>query len=102
MDTTSLTRSSSKFTYSSRKNPCPVCGRTKDSDCRWNEKLLHCRTYARENLSKGEVIRGNDGQDWAYLGDSDGGRWALFKPHEERRDNRTPKLTSPLLRRILA
>ena len=95
MLTTSLTRSSSKFTYSSRRNPCPVCGRTKDSDCRWNEKLLHCRTYARENLSKGEVIRGNDGQDWAYLGDSDGGRWALFKPHEERRDNRTPKLTSP-------
>jgi len=93
MTISNLSRSSGKLTYSSRKNPCPVCGRTKDADCRWDE-LCHCRTYARENLSKGEVIRGNDGQDWAYLGDSDGGRWALFKPHEERY-GRTPKLTSP-------
>jgi hypothetical protein len=84
MLTTTLPRSSGKFTYSSPKNPCPVCGRTKDSDCRWNE-VCHCRTYAKSHLGVGEVIRGNDGQQWAYLGDSDGGRWAMFKPHEERR-----------------
>jgi len=84
MLTTTLPRYSGKFTYSSPKNPCPVCGRTKDSDCRWNE-VCHCRTYAKSHLGVGEVIRGNDGQQWAYLGDSDGGRWAMFKPHEERR-----------------
>jgi len=89
MLTTSL--SQSKFTYSSRRNPCPVCGRTKDSDCRWDEKLLHCRTYAKEHLRVGEVIRGHDGQQWAYLGDSDGGRWAMFRPHRERRYDRKPK-----------
>ena len=94
MITSSLTPSS-KFTYSSRRNPCPVCGRTKDSDCRWNGELLHCRTLAKTHLRKGGIVRGHGGQRWAYLGDSDGGRWALFKPHEERRDNRTPKLTSP-------
>ena len=81
---TSLPRYSGKFTYSSPKNPCPVCGRTKDSDCRWNE-VCHCRTYAKSHLEVGEVIRGSDGQQWAYLGDSDSGRWAMFKPHEERR-----------------
>ena len=97
MLTTSLTRSSARFTYSSRKNPCPVCGRTKDSDCRWDAGgLLHCRTYAKVRLRVGEVVRGHDGQQWAYLGDSDGGRWAMFKPHQEKRDSWTPKRpTSP-------
>jgi len=95
MLTTSVPRSSGKFTYSSPKNPCPVCGRTKDSDCRWDNKLCHCRTYAKESLGAGEVICGHDGQQWAYLGDSDGGRWALFKPHEERRkDDWEPNLAS--------
>jgi len=94
MLTTRVPRSSGKFTYSSPKNPCPVCGRTKDSDCRWNE-VCHCRTYAKENLGAGEVIRGHDGQQWAYLGSSDGGRWAMFKLHEERRgDEWDPGLTT--------
>ena len=93
MLTTSLPRRSGRFTYSSPKSPCPVCGRTKDSDCRWDDKLWHCRTYAKETLTRGEVIRGHDGQQWAYLGDSDGGRWATFRPHEERYD-RKPSLTS--------
>lgn len=92
MITSSLTPSS-KFTYSSRRNPCPVCGRTKDSDCRWNGELLHCRTLAKTHLRKGGIVRGHGGQRWAYLGDSDGGRWAMFKPHEERYD-RKPNLTS--------
>jgi len=95
MLTTSLTRSSARFTYSGRRNPCPVCGRTKDSDCRWNE-VCHCRTYAKVHLRRGDTVRGHDGQQWAYLGDSDGGRWAMFRPHRERRYDRKPKRpTSP-------
>jgi len=97
MLTTSLTRSSSnsKFTYSSRRNPCPVCGRTKDADCRWDAAgLCHCRTYAKIRLRRGEVIQGSDGQQWAYLGDSDRGRWAMFRPHQERRYDRKPKPSS--------
>jgi len=94
MLTTRVPRSSGKFTYSSPKNPCPVCGRTKDRDCRWNE-VCHCRTYAKEYLEVGNVIRGDDGRQWAYLGSSDGGRWAMFKLHEERRgDDWDPGLTS--------
>jgi len=86
--------SQSKFIYSSRKNPCPVCGRTKDADCRWSAGgLCHCRSLAKKHLRIGEIVQGSDGQRWAYLGDSDGGRWAMFKPHEERYD-RKPNLTS--------
>jgi len=86
MLTTKIPRSSGNFTYSSPKNPCPVCGRTKDSDCRWDdEDLCHCRTYAKDPPKVGDVIRGNDGRQWACIGESDRGRWALFKPHEERR-----------------
>jgi len=94
MLTTRLPRSSGKFTYSSPKNPCPVCGRTKDKDCRWNE-VCHCRTYAKEYLEVGDVIRGDDGRQWAYLGVSGNGLWAMFKPHEElRKEDWDPKLTS--------
>ena len=92
MSTTRIPQTSGRFTYSSPKNPCPVCGRTKDSDCRVDDKgLWHCRTYAKEHLKKGDVVPGKDGRQWAYLGESDGGRWALFKIHEERRGGWDPK-----------
>jgi len=86
MLTTKVSQPPGKFTYSSPKNPCPVCGRTKDSDCRVDDKgLWHCRTYAKEHLKKGDVVHGKDGRQWAYLGDSGNGLWAMFKPQEERR-----------------
>jgi len=96
MLTTRVPRTSGNFTYSSPKNPCPVCGRTKDSDCRVDAKgFCHCRTYAKDPPKVGDVIRGDDGLQWAYIGESDRGRWALFKPHEERRkDNWDPALAS--------
>jgi len=95
MLTTRVPQSSGDLTYSSPKNPCPVCGRTKDTDCRWNEDLLHCRTYAKKPPKAGSVVTGQDGRQWAYLGESDGGRWALFKIHEERHESdRDPALTS--------
>ena len=31
---------------SSRRSPCPVCGRTKDGDCRINDDLVLCQTHA--------------------------------------------------------
>ena len=94
MLTTRVPRTSGNFTYSSPKNPCPVCGRTKDSDCRVDAKgFCHCRTYAKDPPKVGDVIRGDDGLQWAYIGESDRGRWALFKPHEERRGGWDPKPT---------
>jgi len=91
MLTSTIPQTSGNLTYSSPKNPCPVCGRRKDSDCRWDEVLLHCRTYAKEHLKKGDVVHGNDGRQWAYLGESGDGLWALFKIHEERRGGWDPR-----------
>jgi hypothetical protein len=51
----------------------------------------HCRTYAKEYLKKGDVVHGKDGRQWAYLRESDNGRWALFKIHEERRGGWDPR-----------
>ncbi|MEM9148916.1 MAG: virulence-associated E family protein [Cyanobacteria bacterium P01_F01_bin.3] len=35
---------------SGKDNPCPVCGRTKDSDCAWkqNREMVMCHTLAKE------------------------------------------------------
>jgi hypothetical protein len=55
--------------------------------------FCHCRTYAKDPPKVGDVIRGDDGLQWAYIGESDRGRWALFKPHEERRGGWDPKPT---------
>lgn len=45
-----MTKKNDDLNHSSSKNPCPVCGRTKDRDCSWttdNEKVL-CHTFATE------------------------------------------------------
>jgi len=99
MSITRIPQSSGNFIYSSPKNPCPVCGRTKDTDCRLDDKgRWHCRTYAKEHLKKGDVAHGKDGRQWAYLGESGDGLWAMFKIHEERRGRWDPK-SAPLTKR---
>ena len=88
---TTIPQSFGKLTYSSEKTPCPVCGRTKDTDCRWNEDLLYCRTYAKDPPKKGSVVPGYDGRQWAYLGENRDGLWALFKLDDGRyKDNGDP------------
>jgi len=48
MSTTRIPQTSDRFTHSSPKETCPVCGRTKDSDCRLDGKRRqHCRAYAK-------------------------------------------------------
>jgi hypothetical protein len=72
---------------SSKRNPCPVCGRTKDRDCRQmpNGTVL---CHHPRNLKPGTVITGEDGQQWAFTrNSSDGERGAVFtldKPLEKR------------------
>ena len=83
MATTSI-----RFIPSSKANPCPICGRTKDGDCRISaEGFVLCRrggssgppAWARR---KGDHGPGRDGGEWAYLGDETSGQWAEFKPHQ--------------------
>ena len=38
--------SGGRFTRSSRKNPCPICDRTKDDKCAWNSQVIpNCYVY---------------------------------------------------------
>ena len=76
-----------KFTGSSRRTPCPVCGRAHSDNCRIGPDLILCwrgstvapPTWAQQpGRSHG---LGADGQEWAYLGEAKGGDWAKFKLH---------------------
>jgi len=71
-----------KFTVSSPKKPCPVCGRTKDGDCRFtSDGRVFCHTY--QHYKTGETVRGADGQEWACIGNTtNGAGWGVFKVHE--------------------
>ena len=89
---------------SGRNQPCPVCQRTKDSDCRWNDETILCHTGT--DLKSGDTIT-IGGQEWAFIHHNGGhsNRAAVFKPHRPRsRDQwrrdiqrRTPSSPSELL-----
>ena len=76
------------WTPSSRFNPCPVCGRDKDGDCRMSDALVLCHRGATfhppDVRRRGDVVPGADGRQWAYTGDSSDGRQRVFKPHQAR------------------
>ncbi len=74
-----------KLIVSSRRNPCPVCGRTKDSDCRISADELEVICHHPKNLRTGEVITGADDQAWAFTANTKDGRaghFTLDKPRE--------------------
>ena len=55
---------------SSRRNPCPACGRNADGDCRFSEELILCHQGTRfglpQQLRLGDVIDIN-GAPWALI-----------------------------------
>ena len=73
---------------SRRNNPCPICGRVKDSDCRWNADTIFCHQGTSNappsHLKIGDIIQ-IDNKEWALLSLKSGfdGAAALFKPHKE-------------------
>ena len=77
---------------SSRRTPCPSCGRTRDGDCRWNAGAIWCHQGSHNGpdpeLRVGDVID-IDGKPWALLSRDAGfaGSAALFRPHRERSDS---------------
>ncbi len=47
------------YIYSRRNRPCPICGRTKDPDCRWNDEVVFCHTHVEQDRqANGYVFRG--------------------------------------------
>ena len=48
-----------QYVYSGRSRPCPICDRTKDPDCRWNDEVVFCHSYIDQDASvEGYVYRG--------------------------------------------
>ena len=72
--------------YSSRKKPCPICGRFKDADCRWNDEVIFCHKGSNlappSHLKIGDVLTVNS-LNWALVKVNAGhsGRAHIFKPH---------------------
>lgn len=73
---------------SSKNNPCPVCNRTKDSDCRWysDGETVLCHTFQ-------DGVGTYDESNWYYKGQS--GIWGKFvlKAEEKFVKPQRPKST---------
>jgi hypothetical protein len=77
---------STRWISSSKTNPCPICGRTKDADCRTSSDGLQAICHKPKDYPKGEVVNG-----WAFTGNTKDGRAGHFKPHEDKsRDKSRP------------
>lgn len=76
--------------YSSRQTPCPVCGRTQDTDCRWCDAWIACHTgAAAHDIKPGETVWA-DGRQW-YLSRVGGGhsvRAHVYRPHRPGQQQR--------------
>jgi hypothetical protein len=73
-----------KWLASSQRNPCPICGRTKDGDCRTSPDGLGVLCHYGQShsppdgLKPGDVITRKDSQSWAFTGNATDGRTAHF------------------------
>lgn len=71
-----------EWLHSSRQNPCPICGRTKDGDCRMLSDGQGVICHHPKDLAPGrDVVNG-----WAFTRNTDDDRGGLFKPHDPRRN----------------
>jgi hypothetical protein len=87
--------------YSSKHNPCPICSRTKDGDCRWGTEWIACHTgVAANDLRPGHTIKAL-GQTW-YLSRTNGGHSGtahIYRPHrsgQRQRQHRSKRNTDTL------
>jgi CRISPR-associated protein Cmr3 len=74
-----------KLIPSGRNNACPVCGRTKDGDCRTTPDGAEVICHHPKEHRPGEVITGADGIAWAFTGNTKDGRaghFTLDKPKD--------------------
>jgi len=80
---------------SGRNNQCPVCGRNKDGDCRFNHELILCHQGTRfappQHLRPGDVVSVN-GKPWALIRTNAGFDGAA---HEFRPDRGTRPTSQP-------
>lgn len=86
---------------SGKNNPCPACGRTKDSDCRWTDDVIFC--HCGSSQSPDQTLRIGDtitlsGAKWALIKTNRGfdGAAYVFKPHQDRSVGRRRRVPDSL------
>jgi CRISPR-associated protein Cmr3 len=89
--TTSYTNggnSASRFSNSSKKNPCPVCGRIKDGDCRISRdgRLVLCH----QNFNHAKTQQRDS---WHFNGETSDGRCGEYVLREKTQKSIRPKQT---------
>ena len=88
-----------RWINSSKKNPCPICGRTKDGDCRISadgQQVICHRgsTHSPPDDLKpsADPITGRDGKRWAFTHNNDrGAHFKLDQPLTKRAPTPAPK-----------
>jgi hypothetical protein len=82
---------SSRWHSSSRRHPCPLCDRSTDNKCRWNDSAILCHQGDRYSppaaLQLGDVLT-IEGRRWAVCSFSGGfsGLALVLRPHVDRLD----------------
>ena len=103
-----------RWTRSGKKNPCPICGRTKDDKCAFKSDTIHCydgvTNYPPRNLKLGGIVQINYGstRDWALVKKDagfSGNHWIFIpnKPLDKSKPlikKRIAKVSIPKLNRI--
>ena len=96
-----------RLACSGKGNPCPICGRTKDGDCRWGDGWIACHSgAAANNLMRGQTIEA-DGQTW-YLSRTGGGHsgmahvYRLHRPGQFQKGRRGSAASTKVLADVVA
>ncbi len=63
---------------SGKNNPCPICGREKDGDCRTSGDGLEVICHHPKDHRPGDRIQGADGQTWGFTRNTSDGRAGHF------------------------
>ena len=71
-----------RFTYSGRRRPCPICGRTKDQDCRWNDQVVFCHTHIDQDVKDPRYL---------YRGATKDSLWGQYFPTDQLQKPIPPK-----------
>ncbi|WP_107670947.1 DUF5906 domain-containing protein [Cyanothece sp. BG0011] len=70
----SLSHHISRLTRSGKSNPCPICDRTKDADCCFNDEVVFCHSFVDVDAQK---------LGYVYRGSHENGIWGQYFPQSD-------------------